>query len=382
MPSSTDNAVPGTGAAGASAIVKMRAWSEEEFRHSETQWQHLLGRSTSDPVFMSWSWQWSWWRTQAAALGSTLRLMAAYSQDGKLIGLAPLHLRRALHRKPISAMRMETLGSTWRHRGGVFSEYLDFIVDTSFEDAFVDALGEALLADPSWCDLIIANTKRGGVAERFVRKHLNSACYVREVDPAVAQLTVLPPVFADYVRALHPTVRRKLWNQRVKLASPHLVDIGPESLATAFDRLNDFHQQRWGSRLFVGHARAFHMDFARLAGERGNLYMSILNVAGRAISVAYNIRTQGTEYNIQSGFDSATDGISPGYLHFGFCMERACHSGVQKFDFLAGDGRTRDYKRDFITQGTELITFQCIRQRSLAWLYRKYDQRSQPAALP
>ena len=90
----------------------------------------------------------------------------------------------------------------------------------------------------------------------------------------------------------------------------------------------------------------------------------------------YNVRIGTTEYNVQSGFDStASRGISPGYLHFGYCIERACDEGVRDFDFLAGPGRRSDYKRDFATQPTQLATMQAIRSRPLAWLYRQYDRR-------
>jgi CelD/BcsL family acetyltransferase involved in cellulose biosynthesis len=90
----------------------------------------------------------------------------------------------------------------------------------------------------------------------------------------------------------------------------------------------------------------------------------------------YNVRIGGSEYNIQSGFDpAAVSGVSPGYLHFGFCLEAACGAGVRAFDFLAGDGRARNYKQDFNTRETTISTFQCVRAAALAWLYRRYDRR-------
>jgi hypothetical protein len=378
----TGTVFPVTHAASGPAIAEVRVWNEAEFQHSEAQWQNLLHRSIADPLFMSWSWQWSWWLHHASLLKSKLWLLAAYSLEGELVGLAPLHLRRAAHRKPLSAMRLETIGSTWRHQAGAYSEYLDFVVDTRFENAFIEALADVVLRDHRWSDLIIANCKKDGVAARFVRKYLDSTCYVREADPVVAQLTVLPESFAHYVKALRPGVRRKLWNQRTRLANPQLTAVSPDRLGGIFDQLNDFHLRRWGARLFVGSFRAFHLDFARQCAERGLLRMSALNVAGNPVSVIYNVRIGATEYNIQSGFDSTVSGISPGYLHFGFCMEEACGGGVKDFDFLAGDGRSRDYKRDFITQKTELLTFQCIRTRPLAWLYKKYDRRLLHAVAP
>lgn len=364
------------------AIAAMRLWKQEEFQNSEAQWQDLLARSTADPLFMSWSWQWTWWRHHAALLKSHLYLVAAYSADGKLVGLAPFHFRRAAHRKPLSAMRLEIIGSTWRNQAGAYSEYLDFIVDTRFEDAFLGALADVVLRDHDWSDLIIANSKRCSVAARFVHKYLEQTCYVREVDPLIAQLALLPQDFANYVQTLHSGARRKVWHQRARLPDAQLGRVMPDRLNSMFDVLNDFHERRWGMRQYLGSFRDFHVDFARLCADRGTLQMSALNINGKPISVMYNVRIGAMEYNIQSGFDPTIGGISPGYLHFGFCIEAACSEGVRRFDFLAGDGRSRNYKRDFITQETALITFQCIRMRPLAWLYKEYDRRALGTIVP
>jgi hypothetical protein len=364
-------------------VSEVRVWSEEEFRHSETEWQDLLRRSSADPLFMSWSWQWSWWRHHAASLNATLCLVAGYSMHGELVGLAPFHRRRAAHRGPVSAIRLETIGSSWRqrHRAAAYSEYLDFIVDPAHEDAFLEALAEFLLRDQHWSDLIVANSKSDSVAVRFVRKYLDSICYMREADPLVAQLTALPETFSHYLKALHPGVRRKLWNHRARLADPQFTCVDADCVDVTFNRLNEFHQQRWGSQLFVDGFRAFHRDFARLCADRGMLRMSTLDVAGRPASVMYNVRIGDTEYNIQSGFDQdCLKSGSPGYLHFGFCLEQACADGVKSFDFLAGRGLHRDYKRDFLTRETPLSTLQAIRARPLAWLYREYDRRYAPKA--
>jgi CelD/BcsL family acetyltransferase involved in cellulose biosynthesis len=108
--------------------------------------------------------------------------------------------------------------------------------------------------------------------------------------------------------------------------------------------------------------------------------MSILSVEGNPISAIYDVRIGKVEYNIQCGFDTSLGGISPGYLHFGFCIEAACRDGMSAYDFLAGDGRTRNYKSDFNTRQTELVTFQCVRG-PLAWLYKAYDRRATGTAV-
>jgi CelD/BcsL family acetyltransferase involved in cellulose biosynthesis len=362
------------------AIAEIRWWSEDRFRSSEVEWQDLLARSDADPLFMSWAWQWTWWRHHAGLLKSRLYIMAAYAHDGRLVGLAPFHLHRAAHRKPLSAMRLEIIGSTWRDETGAFSEYLDLIVDRQFVDVFLKTLANAVLRKHDWSDLVMANGKRGSVAGRFVHLHLERICYIRETDPLVAQLTVLPQDFASYVQALNSGVRRKLWRQRTKLVDTQWSLVTRERVSDVFNIFNHFHERRWGRTLFRATLLDFHMEFALRCADRGALQMSVLSAQGNPISAMYNVRIGKVEYNLQCGFDTSLGGISPGYLHFGFCIEAACRDGIRAFDFLAGDGRTRNYKSDFNTRLTELVTFQCIRG-PLAWLYRVYDGRSAGAAV-
>ena len=101
--------------------------------------------------------------------------------------------------------------------------------------------------------------------------------------------------------------------------------------------------------------------------------MSLLCEEGEPISAMYNIELGGTEYNLQSGFSPRVASLSPSYLHFGYCLEHAARRGVRVFDFLAGAGRSREYKQDFATGDVDLVTLQAIREPRLQRIYRLYD---------
>ena len=356
--------------------LQLRLWSEQEFASSQAAWQELLARSGADPLFMSWNWQWCWWEHHAAPLGAELRLLAGYAPDGQLVGLAPLQLRRADHRWPLRSTRVEILGCAWRQRTNVFSEYLDLPVDRRFEAPFLRAVAEHLLADPRWNELVLGNTRRDSLAMRMIREHFAGRCYLREADHLVAHAIDLPGSFEEYLRSLRSATRRKVVHQRRRLSKPRLEFAQPSSLSEYFTLLDAFHHRRWGVRHYTGVRGLFHMKLAQVLVEQGSLRMSLLSNDGQPLSVMYNVRIAGREYNVQSGFDDRLiSGISPGYLHFGYCIERACEEGVQGFDFLAGPGQRREYKRDFATKPTQMTTVQVIRSRLLAWLYRQYDRR-------
>ena len=141
-----------------------------------------------------------------------------------------------------------------------------------------------------------------------------------------------------------------------------------------FDQIDAFHLERWKAPQYVGVAREFHFALARALIARV-LRMSTLFSAGAPLAVMYNVRLGTTEYNIQSGFDPALAvGLSPGYLHFGYSLEEACRDGIRRFDFLAGEGRNRQYKQDFVTTEFPLLTFHAIRARHLKLLYRAHGR--------
>lgn len=359
--------------------VRLRLWDQREFRASQPEWQELLARSGADPLFMSWNWQSCWWEHHAAPLGAELKLLAGYTSEGQLIGLAPLQLRLADHRWPLRSTRVEMLGCAWRQKTNVFSEYLDLLVDRRFEASFLRAVADHLLADPRWSELVLGNTRHDSLAGRMVREHFGGNCYLREADLLIAHAIDLPDSFEKYLQTLRSATRRKLWHHRRKLAEVRFELAAADELPQYFAQLDSFHQRRWGVRHYTGLHGRFHMQLAKMLAAQGLLRMSRLSSSGQTLSVMYNVRIGGREYNVQSGFDErVVRGISPGYLHFGYCIEHACEQGVRGFDFLAGPGQRREYKRDFGTKPTQMTTLQVIRSRPLAWLYRQYDRRRSP----
>jgi CelD/BcsL family acetyltransferase involved in cellulose biosynthesis len=366
-----------------SGRVSVRLWSEEEFEASTAAWQELLQRSDADPLFMSWQWQWLWWRHLGRPTGAVLNLLAAYSERGELVGLAPLTLRKFKHRGGLSGQRLETLGSRWRDHVEVFSEYLDFIVDRRHMDAVLCAYEQALAMDKRWDDLVIGFTRWNGAAQRLRASTLASRCYSRVADPMEAHSTSIPQIFDTYLKALDASTRRKLWNQRKKLANPTVTFAAAGDIGEYMDLIDGFLESRWGPRPLDGTSRNFRLEFAAAMADEQSLRLSCLSVNERPISVMYNIRRGGKEYNLQAAFDLANNsGISPGYLHFGYSLERACSDGMLEFDFLAGQGRNRQYKEDFRTRSEQIICIQFIRSRGLGAIYRAYDVFNRLRAAP
>jgi CelD/BcsL family acetyltransferase involved in cellulose biosynthesis len=360
-------------AAQAASSLSVRAWSELEFTAGRVEWQALLARSAANPLFMSWAWQWRWWQLHRAALDAELNLLAAYAPDGRLVGLAPLFRHRARHRLGLRAERLEFLGSTFRGAGHTtFSEYLDFIVERGCETAVLAAFAARLREDRLWSDLVFANTPAAGLAARLAQSEFGAECYLRRQDALTAYVLPLPERFETYLAALKPGIRRKVWNRRARPNAPTFRWAEPAEIGGLLERIERFQAARWGARA-AANLRPFHLGFAAAMAEEQALRLSVLCEDGEPISILYNIELDGTEYNLQSGFDPRVAALSPSYLHFGYCIEHAVGRGVRALDFLAGSGRSRAYKQDFGTEAVGLLTVQVIRAPGLARLYRLYD---------
>ena len=149
-----------------------------------------------------------------------------------------------------------------------------------------------------------------------------------------------------------------------------------EEIDTGFNDLNRLHRLRWKTQAFAGSRLAFHSSLARRLAARGELVVTRLRVGDEVVSVLYDVRRGGCQYNISMGFDPAFDRkVSLGLLHLGYAMEAAAEeSRVATYDLLAGRGQRSDYKRNLSQRCRELSCVQVLRGHVLPPLYRWHDR--------
>lgn len=350
-------------------VLRVRRWSDAEFAAGRDAWRELLARSDADPLFMSFEWITRWWKHHAAPLSAELHLLGVYSPQGELRALVPLYTHRGAHRGGIRTRRMELLGSAWRDAGAVFSEYLDMIVERGATEQVCAAVADYLREEP-WDELLLCNLRDGSTAERLSREI--TTAYLRPAERMTGWSIALPGSFEEYVAGLGSNTRRKVIHQRDKLsATLHVVE-GPAARRAAFQQLERWIAKRWGDSP-AGPRSGFHAELVDQADS--SVRVTELRTGSECLSVMLNLRVAGTEYYLQSGFDpDHARGVSPGYLHLGHAIEAACRDGLRQFDFLAGTGLNRDYKRDFAATASNLQTLQIVRRRSLRVLFGLLDR--------
>jgi CelD/BcsL family acetyltransferase involved in cellulose biosynthesis len=117
-----------------SAPLTIRAvTSLEEFKGLTCEWDRLLRTVPGHSIFLTWEWLYYWSKHY---LGSNqLRILLAFDERERLVGIAPLYLRRAKAQGVISFRELRFLGSE-----AVCSSYLDVIVNEQHKPALLQSL--------------------------------------------------------------------------------------------------------------------------------------------------------------------------------------------------------------------------------------------------
>jgi CelD/BcsL family acetyltransferase involved in cellulose biosynthesis len=365
------------------AGLSVRHWTREEWLANEAAWNGLLARTSIDPLFLSWEWQTLWWRYFGDELGQDSHILA-FSRGAELVGLAPLYRQRVVRGGVLPARSVQLVGLSWRETGPLISEYLDVIAPPAELEAVREACLRSLLAEPGWSEFVVGLTASGPQwRAALARAAPQEQHYLRELDRSVTYQADLRQGFAAYLRDLQQSTRRSLWNLRHRLAALGPVrheTLGLADIEAGFEELNRLHRLRWQKPAFAGARLRFHLELARrLAGE-GELALSRLRVGTQTVSVLYDIRRRGRQYNIKMAFDPGLSRrISLGLLHLGYAIEAAADQQMSTYDFLAGPGRTSDFKRLLSQRSHVLSCVQILRGPMLPSLYRWRDRVRQRA---
>jgi CelD/BcsL family acetyltransferase involved in cellulose biosynthesis len=360
------------------SALLVRRWTSEEWLANHASWATLQARSSADPLFLSWEWLTLWWRHYGGTLGRTPDILAFYRGDD-LVGLVPMYHRHVMRGGLVLAHSVQVIGLSWRDPEPLISEYLDVIAAREDLDAVRRTCAQVLLAEPSWSELVIGFTAAADCwRDAFAAPATTKERYARTLDRCVTYHADLSDGFGAYLRTLGQSTRRSLWNLRRRLGTlgeVRLEQLREHEIDEGFGDLNRLHSLRWRKPAFTGKRLSFHTSLARLLVARGELAFSRLRVGGEVVSVLYDIRRQQRQYNLKMAFNPAIGvGVSLGLIHLGYAMEAAAAARIRIYDFLAGPGRTSDYKGHLSQIQRELSCVQILRGRLLPSLYRWRDR--------
>ena len=345
----------------------------------ESEWRSLL--AADDPRLLSASSTWikTWWGVYEPVLqDSAWRGIAIKGSTGDLLGLALFYLH-GVSSRGVKLQRLEMVGQYWRSGLGPRSEYGGIIARPEHIDRVTELVFEHLAAWTDWDEMIIGNTIQDS-SDAAIRSQLAASrgWYRRTHETGNTFAMKLGGDLESYRAALPGKFRQRVFNHRKKLEKQgRVVSRSADSGETDqfLEILNQFHQKRWGKPVFTAQRLEFHQALTRQLLTTGELYLNVLEVDDRPVSLLYDIVSGTTKYGFQLGFDSEFDTkVSLFSVHLGFSIEDAFERRLTRFDMLRGHGRSgRDYKERVAAPFHETASEQYIRSSGLRGAARAYD---------
>jgi CelD/BcsL family acetyltransferase involved in cellulose biosynthesis len=313
-------------------------------------WDSLLALSAAAAPFSGWAWHRAWADSAGAADVTASEAFLLNSADGAPQAILPVALRRTRwHRVPVTAL-------TWAVGDAGCPDHLDVLAQPG---ADFDALAGALEALP-WQVVMLGNVadpapNSDALCDAFAARGHG----VRRAPQWACPHLALPDSWDRYLGSLSATRRQTVRRKERALSRDHAVTLTDyaDRVDEGWGHLMRLHEQRWnGAGAFRDpRIESLQLAFARAMAQRGQLWLTTLDLEGQPAAAWYGFASHDTVYFYQSGRAPQWESASTGLVLMGMMIRRAIERGYKWFDFLRGEDA---YKRDWTT--TQRLTRQVV----------------------
>ncbi len=296
------------------------------FSTLRADWRDLVESSPGAGPFQTWEWQSTWFKHFGAGKMPTALVLR---EGNDLVGLMAF---------------VKTTGPwrTMRPLGIGPSDYLRPLSREGFQEPVAEAVSDHLHSTTD-VDLVDLHQLREN-------EPLASVCRPdARVTQARCLVLDLPSTYDEYLKMLGKSLRfdvRKLDKSLFSGGRATIAPVPRDEVRTGFETFLYQHRARWRKKrlpgAFLGRSLAFHREWIEKAAEREWLRLSLLRLDGQVIGAIYAMRSAGTVYYYQAGFDPDHSSVSPGTLLVAHTIRTAIEEGATSFDFMRGD---EPYKR-------------------------------------
>lgn len=317
--------------------------SVQELAALEPDWYALLEECPSHTVFSTPDWL----IPLAQECQDKLQLLSiAVYQQGRLIGLAPLAVRRI--GRLLKGLRFLGMGP-YRYS---WSDYQDILAARGKEQEAVRAvLGRLRQLTAEWDMMYLVEIPATSPTLAPLLRGLQELGWAAVAEgKGSSYILPLPQRWEDYLAALSVNFRKDFERKARKFqkdhqGSFHFLPTGGD-LDAAMDTLVRLHTLQWQARgqpgIFAQEGmEGFLRSVARRMAARGALWMGILTGDTGTVGVSFNLRYRGMVYYYNSGFDPRDPAVrlSPGTLMNRYAIKEAIEAGDHYLNFLRGDGK-------------------------------------------
>jgi CelD/BcsL family acetyltransferase involved in cellulose biosynthesis len=333
-------------------------------------WNQLLARSNSNNIFLTWEWISNWW--QVYGQGKDLFVLGLKNDEGSLIAIAPLYIRKKKFLGGFFFTEVRFLGTG----EDVSPDYLDFIIARGSEAEAIDAFMKHLTLNNGWDVINLTDMLSNSSANEILKKKAGEmGLVVRQSECATCPYIVLPSSWEEYVGTLSANarynVKRKIKNIERDFKTRYFVWEDFERLDDAMERLAQLHNKRWeekecrhsfSSNEYVSFHKAVSKDFAK----QGWLHLSCLELNGEIVGMLYDYRYGDKISYYQAGFDPVFHKYSPGLVLRAYVIRRAIEEGMKEIDLLKG---AYDFKYMWTGLDRSTVNITVGRQSTASKLY-------------
>jgi CelD/BcsL family acetyltransferase involved in cellulose biosynthesis len=309
----------------------------DAFQALKGEWDELLARCPQRTPFLTHDWMTIWWKH--FGVGKELCTLVL-REDGRAVAIAPLmkYWGRFYDRYvKLPARVIETMANYHSNR-------VDLIYAESHYE-YLAKLWEYLLAQKGWDFLrlypVPAESPTVAGLRRLVTHQGLRATFLP--DQTSPYLTIQQE-WDEYTRQLPYQVKRKIRKgERLKSDADLKIEMFTHDVDvdTVMRQMFEVADKGWAGEARTAissteQLRGFYVDLARLANQQGWLFMGLLKAGEQPIAYEYNLRYEGTAYNLKLGFDPAFAHYSPGYILRYDLLANAFQNGhrFSEFDFL------------------------------------------------
>jgi CelD/BcsL family acetyltransferase involved in cellulose biosynthesis len=345
------------------------------------EWSSLLGSSRANTLFLTWEWVSTWWEVYGA--GSELHVLTARTDDGRLVGVAPL---KCVWRGGSGLPRV--LAAEFIGQGGdVTSEYLDFFAAPGFEETCTDAFLDTILGDPRIQVVDLRPLSDGSHIVDRLRRRLGRGRHLAVAPDSVCPILKLPPSVDAFLASRSKNYRKKMgeYERRCKrdLQVRLRISTSHEELQADMEALISLHHQRWNgqSRAFQSERYIdFHAQLARALLDTGCMRMFSLDSGAEPLARLYCFAYAGRFYYYQAGRNPAYSKHRLGLVLMHAAIQEAIKEGATVFDFLRGNEPYKYHWAQQTVSGVRLIYWKTLRARAAVMIHT-LAARLAPASL-
>jgi|SRR5829696_48 len=273
----------------------------------QNQWNALLDATPTGTIFQTWEWTVSWYE---AFERDAIDVLAAFTPDGRLVGLAPLGVGGI----PVIGRRIRFLLG-YRHS---LTEYLDILVHPDFAEEATAAILGSWHKDARKWDLIVLSSIRADspFLHQLAMLAPSFGLHVEEYWSGVGVRGSLAQCPDHYFASLSRKTRKTITNLANRLEregyDAHVVEVtDPESLLPALEVFFELHERRANAELDPPHdsryPTAIERGFLKVVATRllahNRLFFTMLKVDGRAVAAQISFIHHGTLYLCDTGYD-------------------------------------------------------------------------------